>query len=74
MPRYPRRFGLLLAARRHACAWLPRARSDAWPAQFPARLTSEGHFLVRSADKLPRAQQYCGAPTRRNGLRLPRCR
>ena len=34
-------------------------------------LPSEGHFLVRSAAKLPRAQQCCGAPTRRNGLRLP---
>ena len=60
MPRYPWRVGLLLAARGH-CAWLPGS-------------PSEGLFLVRSADELPRAQQCCGAPARRNGLRLPRGR
>ena len=37
-------------------------------------LPSEGHVLVGSADELPRAQQCCGAPARRNGLRLPRGR
>ena len=74
MPRYPRRFGLLLAARRHAVLGCPvRAAMRGLLVPFQA-LPSEGHFLVCSADKLPLSQQCCGAPTRRNGLRLPRCR
>ena len=69
MPRDARRVRLFFAARRHACASAMRGRLVPFQA-----LPSEGQFLVGSAAKLPRAQQCCGAPARRNGLRLPRCR
>ena len=74
MPRDARRVGLLLAARGHAVLGCPvRAAMRGRLVPFQA-LSSEGHFLVGSADELPRAQQCCGVSPRRNGLPCLRCR